>query len=166
MEEEDFISKTQRKRIATEQQDVGAALVKLPQEQLKRMGLPEPLLEAILECKRLTTHEALRRQKQHIGKIMRNIDAAPIAAQLAAINAPSRKDTALFHLAEKWRDEMVADPRAVERFAQECPAADAHRLLALVEAARAERAAQRTPKNLRILFHAVNTIVQEQARSK
>src|SRR5690348_12420798 len=81
MEEEDFISKTQRKRIAAEQQDVGAALVRLPQDQLMRMGLPETLLEAILECKRLTTHEALRRQKQHIGKIMRNIDAAPIAAQ-------------------------------------------------------------------------------------
>ena len=99
MEEDDFISKTRRKKQATELQDVGAELVKLSPEQLVRMELPEALREAILECKRLTKHEAIRRQKQYIGKIMRNIDAAPIAAQIDAFHAPSRKDTALFHLA-------------------------------------------------------------------
>jgi ribosome-associated protein len=164
MEEEDFISKTQRKRIATEQQDVGAALVKLPQEQLKRMGLPDTLLEAILECKRLTTHEALRRQKQHIGKIMRNIDAAPIAAQLAAINAPSRKDTALFHLAEKWRQEMLDDDGKIDWFCAEFPRANAKLLRSLVEQAKAERAADKPPRKFRELFHVLNTIVNEEAR--
>lgn len=166
MEEDDFISKTQRKRLMSELQDVGAALVKLSREQVMRLDLPERLREAVLECQGITKHEARRRQVQYIGRIMRDLDAAPIVQQLASLQAPTKKDTALFHLAEKWRDEMVADPRAVERFAQEFPAADAHRLLALVEAARADRAAQRTPKNFRILFHAVNTIVQEQARSK
>ena len=164
MEEEDFISKTQRKRIAAEQQDVGAALVKLPQEQLKRMGLPETLLEAVLECKRLTTHEALRRQKQHIGKIMRNVDAAPIAAQLAAINAPSRKDTALFHLAEKWRQDMLDDPERIDWFCAEFPRANARLLRSLVEQAKAELAADKPPRKFRELFHVLNTLVHEEAR--
>ena len=164
MEEEDFISKTQRKRIAAEQQDVGASLVKLPREQLVRMGLPETLLEAILECKRLTTHEALRRQKQHIGKIMRNIDAAPIAAQLAAINAPSRKDTALFHLAEKWRQDMLDDAGRIDWFCEEFPRANAKLLRSLVEQAKAERAADKPPRKFRELFHVLNTIVNEEAR--
>ena len=164
MEEEDFISKTQRKRIAAEQQDVGAALVKLPHEQLMRMGLPESLLEAILECKRLTTHEALRRQKQHIGKIMRNIDAAPIAAQLAAINAPSQKDTALFHLAEKWRQDMLDDAERIDWFVAEFPRANARLLRSLVEQAKEERAADKPPRKFRELFHVLNTIVNEEAR--
>lgn len=166
MEEDDFISKTQRKRLMSELQDVGAALVKLSREQVMRLDLPERLREAVLECQGITRHEARRRQVQYIGRIMRDLDAAPIVQQLASLQAPTKKDTALFHLAEKWRDEMLADATAVERFAREFPAADAHRLLALVEAARAERAAQRTPKNLRVLFHAVNAIVQEHARSK
>jgi ribosome-associated protein len=166
MEEDDFISKTQRKRRMSELQDVGAELVKLSREQIRRLDLPETLREAVLECQGITRHEARRRQMQYIGRIMRDLDAAPIVAQLASLQAPSRKDTALFHLAEKWRDEMVADPQAIERFAHEFPSADAHRLGALVAAARAERAAQRTPKNFRLLFHAVNTIVQDHARSR
>lgn len=164
MEEDDFISKTQRKRLMSELQDVGAALVKLSREQLMRLDLPERLREAVLECQGITKHEARRRQVQYIGRIMRDLDAAPIVQQLASLQAPSKKDTALFHLAEKWRDEMLADPNAVERFAREFPATDAHRVGALVEAARAERAAGRTPRHFRQLFHAINTIVQDQAR--
>ena len=164
MEEDDFVSKTQKKRLATEQQDAGAALVKLPREQLERMALPETLLEAILECKRLTTHEALRRQKQHIGKIMRNVDATPIAAQLAALNAPSSKDTALFHLAEKWRQEMLDDVERIDWFCAEFPRANAKLLRSLVEQAKAERAADKPPRKFRELFHVVNTIVNEEAR--
>lgn len=164
MEEDDFISKTQRKRLMSELQDVGADLVKLSREQVLRLDLPEGLREAVLECQGITKHEARRRQVQYIGRLMRDLDAAPIVAQLAALKAPSKKDTALFHLAEKWRDEMLGDPDAVARFAREFPGADAKRLAALVEAARAERAAGRTPKHFRQLFHALNTAVQEQAR--
>jgi len=164
MEEDDFISKTQRKRLMSELQDVGAALVKLSREQVMRLDLPERLREAVLECQGITKHEARRRQVQYIGRIMRDLDAAPIVAQLTALRAPSRKDTALFHLAEKWRDEMLADAGAVERFAREFPGTDAHRIAALAEAARAERAAGKAPKHFRQLFHALNTIVQEHAR--
>lgn len=164
MEENDFISKTQRKRLMSELQDVGAALVKLSREQVMRLDLPERLREAVLECQGISKHEARRRQVQYIGRIMRDLDAAPIVQQLASLQAPSKKDTALFHLAEKWRDEMLADPNAIERFAREFPGTDTHRIGTLVEAARAERAAGRTPKHFRQLFHALSTIVQEKAR--
>lgn len=164
MEEDDFISKTQRKRLMSELQDVGAALVKLSREQVMRLDLPERLREAVLECQGITKHEARRRQVQYIGRIMRDLDAAPIVQQLASLQAPSKKDTALFHLAEKWRDEMLADPNAVERFAREFPGTDTHRIATLVEAARTERTAGKAPKHFRQLFHTLNTIVQEHAR--
>ena len=164
MEDDDFISKTRRKKQASELQDVGAALVKLSREQLARIEMPEALREAVLECKRMTRHEAIRRQKQYIGKVMRDIDSAPIADQLGALEAPSRKQTALFHVAEKWRDDLLADPGAMERFEREFPHADAHRVRALLEATRAERAAHRAPKHLRELFHAVNAAIQAAAR--
>lgn len=164
MDEDDFISKTRRKREMTELQDVGAALVGLSREQLARMELPEELREAVLECKRFTRHEAIRRQMQYIGRLMRRLDAGPIAAQLAALQAPTRKDTALFHLAEKWRTDMLADAEAIERFVHEFPGADPHRLRGLVEKARAERGAERAPRHFRELFHLINAIVQDHAR--
>ena len=159
--EEDFISKTRRKKDATALQDVGSALVKLSREQLARIDMPEELREAVLQCQRFNKHEAIRRQVQYIGKLMRHIDPAPIVAQLSALEAPSRKQTALFHVAEKWRDELLDDPKAAERFEREFPHADVKRVRALAEAARAERAAHRAPKHVRELFHAVNAIVQD-----
>ncbi|MGE5097892.1 MAG: ribosome biogenesis factor YjgA [Betaproteobacteria bacterium] len=164
MEDDEFISKTKRKRQMTELQDVGAALVRLSPEQIARLELPEALREAVLDCKRLTKHEAIRRQKQYIGRLMRDVDSAPIVEQLRAIEAPSRQQTALLHLAEKWRDEMLHNADAVERFAREFPHADAHKLRVLAAAAGEERREKRAPKHFRELFHMLNTLIQEQAR--
>ena len=164
MEDDDYISKTRRKRQMTELQDVGAALVELSTEQLARLNLPEALHEAILACKRITKHEARRRQMQYIGRIMRKIDSGPIVEQLAELQAPSRKQTALFHVAERWRQELIDDPAAVDRFVHEFPSADAHRLRSLIEQAREERRTAKAPKHFRELFHAVNAVVQDHAR--
>lgn len=163
MEPDDFISKTQRKKQMTGLQDVGAELVKLSPDQVARLDLPESLREAVLDCQGITKHEARRRQMQYIGRLMRHIDAAPIVEKLAALSAPSKKDTALFHVAEKWRDDMMTDVRAVERFAREFPHADSHKIGAVAEAARAERAAKRAPKHFRELFHLLNAAIRQQA---
>ena len=90
MEDDDFISKSERKRRMTALQRLGEELVELSPDQLARLALPEDLREAVLECRRLTRHEAIRRQMQYIGKLMRDLDAAPIASQLAQMQAPSR----------------------------------------------------------------------------
>jgi ribosome-associated protein len=164
MEEDDFISKTQRKRQMSELQDVGAALVKLSVEQLARLDIPEALREAVLEAKRITKHEAGRRQRQWIGKLMRNIDAAPIVEQLSALSAPTRKQTALFHVAEHWRDEVMKSDDAVARGAREGLEARHVRGREFRGEAREERSAKRAPKVQRELFHAINTTVQDHAR--
>ena len=164
MEEDDFISKTRRKRQATELQDVGAALVRLAPEQLARIDMPESLREAVLECKRYNKYEAIRRQMQYIGKLMRDIDGAPIVEQLNELHAPSRRQTALFHVAEKWRTALLADPENVVRFTTEFPQADAALLRELIARAKAERESDQPPKRYRELFHIVNGILQEHAR--
>jgi ribosome-associated protein len=164
MEDDEFISKTRRKRQMTELQQVGAALVRLSPEQIARLDLPEALREAVLECKRFRKHEAVRRQMQYIGRLMRDVDAAPIIEQLHAIEAPSRKQTALLHLAEQWRDEIMHNAEAIERFAREFPHANLPRLRALAAAATQEKHGGRAPKHFRELFHLINTTIQEQAR--
>lgn len=164
MDDDDFISKTRRKKQMRALQDVGAALVELSGEQLARIDMPEELREAVLECKRFTKHEAIRRQVQYIGRLMRDFDATPIAEALARMEAPTRRDTALFHAAEKWRRDLLEDDRAVERFVQEFPEADAHRLRGLIEDARQERRGSKPPRSARELFHVLNAIVQGHAR--
>ena len=164
MDADNFISKTRRKRQMRELQDVGAALVKLSPEVIQRLQLPEALREAVLECKRFTKHEAIRRQMQYIGRIMRALDTVPIMEQVAALDAPTRRQAALFHLAERWRKDLVADPQAVALFVREFPEADPHRLRELIARAQEELAAERPPKHFRELFHVVNAIVQDRER--
>lgn len=164
MDDDDFISKTRRKKQMKALQDVGASLVELSNEQLARLKLPEELLEAVLACKRMTKHEAKRRQMQYIGRVMRDLDATPIAEALGRLEAPTRRDTALFHAAEKWRRDLLEDDHAVERFVREFPEADPHRLRGLVEDARAEKRGSKPPRSARELFHVLNAIVQDHGR--
>ena len=60
-------SKSQLKREAESQQAIGKKLVELPKEKLAKLDLPEALLEAIAEAKRITANGAIRRQMQFIG---------------------------------------------------------------------------------------------------
>jgi ribosome-associated protein len=163
MEDDDFISKTRRKKQMHELQDLGAALVKLSPESLARIDMPEALREAIMHAQPITKHEARRRQLQYIGKLMRDIDATPIAAQLAAFEAPSKQQSALFHVAERWRQELLGDLTGLERFLKEFPEADEKRIRELVEKARAAEKEGRGARPFRELFHAVNALVQGRA---
>ena len=58
--EDEFISKTRRKKQMTRLQQLGTELVRLSPEQLARIEMPEALRDAVLECKRFTKHEAIR----------------------------------------------------------------------------------------------------------
>ena len=157
-------SKTQRKKAMHELRDLGAELVELSNERLAAIELPERLRDAVMDARRITAHGARRRQMQYIGRIMRDIDAGPIAAQLAAMTAPTRRQSALFHAAERWRSEMLADPAAIARFLHEFPEADPHALRKLLADAREERDAERAPRHYRELFHWLNAVIQDHAR--
>lgn len=154
------ISKTRRKRQALDAQAIGVALTALRPDQLGVFALPDRLLSAIRDCQSMTKHEAVRRQRQFIGKLMREADIEAIAARLAAMQAPAARETAAFHRAERWRDEMLADPEAVARFAERFPAADTAALRRLVAEAQAERDSGRPPRRFRALFQVINQHVK------
>ena len=166
MEDANLISKSQRKRQMHDLQAVGIALTKLPPDQLAKVDLPERLREAVEAARGITKHEALRRQMQYIGKLMRQVDAGPIVAQLGAFQAPASRETARFHRAEKWRESILAEADGIARFVAEFPSADAATLGRLAAAAREERAAERPPRRYRELFQVVNAILQDDAGTK
>ena len=164
MSDSNLISKTRRKKQMHDLQDIGAALTRLPAEQLARIEMPEDLREAVMACRRITKHEAVRRQMQYIGRLMRELDAGPIAAQLEALHAVTHGQTARFHRAERWRSDMLADAAAIDRFVQEFPEADPHRLRDLAARAAAERRAEQPPRRFRELFQVINAILQDHDR--
>ena len=81
-------SKSQLKREMHALQELGEQLVALSLDQLKKVPMPDALADAVREAKRMTKHEARRRQMQYVGKLMRNVDPAPILAQLEETKGP------------------------------------------------------------------------------
>jgi ribosome-associated protein len=83
-------SRSARKRKAEALQRLGEHLLALKPQQLQRFDLPPDLLEAILETQRLRSRPAFARARQYIGRLMRDIDPAPIERALA-LHAPDLK---------------------------------------------------------------------------
>lgn len=81
-------SRSARKRAAEYLQRLGVRLVGLREAQLQGLALPEELLEALREARRLRGQSALARQHQYIGRLMRGLDPAPIERALDLIAGP------------------------------------------------------------------------------
>jgi ribosome-associated protein len=101
-------SKSARKRAAHAAQDLGEELMRLRDAQLDALQLPEVLVDAIREARRINSRAGLARQRQFIGKLMRDIDPQPIRAELAARNALDAQETERFKRIENWRERLIS----------------------------------------------------------
>ena len=135
-----------------ELQVLGASLVELPEAQLQAMHLDPKLLEAVLEARRITAHEGKRRQIQYIGRLMRDVDPAPIRARMAELEGSSAQATARHRRLEAWRERLIGDDEALTAFAAEHPGADLQALRALIRNARKEASLGKPPHAYRELF--------------
>jgi ribosome-associated protein len=135
-----LISKTQLKKASHDLQELGEALVALPDHRLNALPIAESLLDAVREYKRTRSHEGRRRQMQYIGKLMRRNDADPIREAVADMQLGSAKDTLALHEGERWRAELIADDAALTRWMAEHPQTDAQQLRSLVRNARKDAA--------------------------
>ncbi|MGZ8264666.1 MAG: ribosome biogenesis factor YjgA [Burkholderiales bacterium] len=159
-------SKTLRKRQMHELQALGAELVELSDEQLASVELPERLRDAVLDARRVSKHEARRRQLQFIGKIMRTVDPEPIRERLTAWKAVSREQTARLHLLERWRTRLLEEENAITELLRDYPHADAPRLRTLVRNAQRERGSGQPPRSFRALFQVLDETLAAQAEER
>jgi len=132
--------------------------VALPEAQLARMPLEGALLQAVLEAKRITSHEAKRRQLQYIGRLMREVDPEPIRAQLAAVEGGSAQAAAAHRRLEAWRERLLEDDAALTTFAAEHPRSDLQEIRALIRNARKEQKEGKPPRAYRELFRMLKTL--------
>ena len=150
-----FVSKTKRKQEMLELQSLGAKLVELPESQIAEMPMDDALREAVLEAKRIRSHEAKRRQMQYIGRLMRDVDPAPLRARLDAIVGHSAQAAAQHRRLEAWRERLLADDEALTAFAAEFPAADLQAVRTLIRNARKEQKEAKPPRAYRELFRLI-----------
>jgi ribosome-associated protein len=151
-------SKTQRKKEMLELQSLGVELVELAESHVVTMDLPEDLRAAVLEAKRITAHEGRRRQLQYIGRLMRDVDPAPIRAQLDALTGHSAQEAARHRRLESLREKLLADDAALTDFVAAHAGADLQALRTLIRNARREQKEGRPPRAFRELFRLLKSI--------
>ncbi|PUE19142.1 hypothetical protein B9Z38_09855 [Limnohabitans sp. MMS-10A-160] len=132
-------SRTELKRESTELQELGVQLLTLRRDLMAGLKLPDKLADGLVEANRITNFEGKRRQMQFIGKQMRLLSPETLQAVREALEIQrlgSAKDTQSLHLAEAWRDRLIADDAAVGEWIAQYPQTDIQQLRALVRQAR------------------------------
>jgi ribosome-associated protein len=81
----EYVSRSERKRRAEALQKLGVRLTGLRPAQLRSLELPPELLDAVMEAQRLRSRAALARQRQFIGRLMRELEPSVLERALAQV---------------------------------------------------------------------------------
>lgn len=156
-------SRTQQRIEALEIRNLAEKLVALPAAQLARLPIPDELMPHIVETQRITSHIAHKRQLQFLAKQMRREEDEVLEAIRDAMDEggeAARRETALLHQAEQWRDRLLADgDDALAALLEEFPAADRQKLRQLVRNAVDEKTKNKPPRAFRDLFREVRELL-------
>lgn len=156
-------SKSQLKREMDALQELGKRLTQLNNDQLDQVPMPDTLDNAVREHQRLRKGEALRRQLQYIGRIMRKLDAEEVDAISHAINlfdASQVEHTQRFHQIEIWRDRLLTEKTALTDYLADYPQADVQHLRQLIRNAQKEQAQQKNLGSSRKLFKYLREVAE------
>lgn len=136
-------TRTDRKVESDALQDLGEALLGLRPKLLERLQLPEKLVDAFAEQKRLSNFEAKRRQMQFIGKLMRKLEEHQVEAAKAALQEQrtgvSLEQTNIL-VAEQWRDRLIISDEPLTIWLEQFPQTDVQQLRTLMRQVRKDDA--------------------------
>jgi ribosome-associated protein len=168
-------SKTDLKRESEALQAQGQALLTLNSAAFDALNLPDILVQALTEFKRISNFEGKRRQGQFVGKLMRKLEPDVLTAievALALHRQGLQHNSAQLHAAESWRDRLIESDEHVSAWMQAQPGTDSQQLRALVRQARkdlvpatghevAQGLAPRQSRAYRELFQLIKDHLQE-----
>lgn len=155
-------SKSAKKREVEALQVLGAKLVELSADQIKKIDMPEELRAALKEAHRLSPRtEGMRRQLQFIGRIMRKVDPVPLQAALDKIAGLSAAENVRMHQRERLRDRLIADEKVIEEILAKYPQADIQYLRQQRRNAIREQEQKKPPKAYREIYRILRELEGE-----
>jgi ribosome-associated protein len=158
-------SKSAVKREMNARQKLGEELTTLTPKQLAAIPIDdEKLLAAIEETRRISSNNALKRHRQYIGRLMRDIDPEPIATALASLHAAHSQRNEAFHALESVRDQLLAEgDKAITTVLERWPAADRQHLRQLVRQHQREESQGKPPAASRKIFRYLRDLLNSES---
>jgi len=152
--EEEWVSRTEKKRNTEDMQVIARSLMKLSDNQRAKLPMSDELNDAILLAIKIkNTKEGFRRQLQLVAKMLRqgNSEEIKVALQLLTSRRSGSVNTSTE--LEMIRDEMLSKgDEAVNAFLELNPAAKRQRLRQLIRQANKEARLEKPLKTARELF--------------
>ena len=155
-------SKSQIKRDMDALQDLGVALAALSPGQLSKLDLPDTLRSALHDAQRITQNGAKKRQRQYIGKLMRDIDPEPIKTLLDEIKGVSAAANVRMHALERLRTQLMENEEVLGDIARQHPGADIQQLRQLRRNALKEQQLGKPPRAYRELFRILRELQNQE----
>jgi len=161
-DDDNWVSKTQRKKNCDKILELGEKMIHLNQEELAQIDMDDELRGAIEEAQRIKSHGALKRQKHYIAKVMRGLEDETLAAQVERILHKHDIYNADFKRMEKWRDTIIEDgDQGINKFIEQYPHADRHHLRQLVRNAAKEKKNNKPPAAYRQIFKYIRELADQ-----
>jgi len=148
-------SRSEKKRRMLALQKTGEMLICLSEDQLEHIPLPEDLHQAVVEARRLQKNRAaFKRQRQFIGRLMRQVNAEAISEALVGLEAQHNRESARLHQIERWRDRLLSSQAAsaLTELINQYPRTDRQRLHQLLQKAGREKQSGSGKRAQRELF--------------
>lgn len=147
-------SKSALKREMTALKKLGETLAGLPEKKFARIPIDDERLRiAIDEARRIRSKNALKRQFQFIGKLMRDTDVSAIEQALTELDQQHQKNVDAFHALEQLRDNALAAGAAgADIILAQYPQSDRQQLRQLLLQHQREMRQQKPPAAKRKLF--------------
>lgn len=153
-------SKSQVKREAHAAQALGVGLAELDADALDRLPISDRLRDGVEQLKATRSRGAAKRQRQYVGRLMREEDVEAIEAALDRLDPNSPENQRRQMQAEAWRDALIDEADAITRFVDSYPAVDVQHLRQLQRGARTESEREEYGKASRALFLEVRGVIE------
>jgi len=160
-------NKTQIKKEIAALFTLGEEMSALSATHIKSLELPENINKAVLEVARMPHTGARKRLLKYIAGQLHKIDVEPFLEKVARIKNTSVHAVREHHLAEHWRDKLIAEGNeALTEFLYEYDHADRQQLRQLMRNAQKEAELSKPPKSSRLLYRYLKDLLQTDSEEK
>jgi len=146
-------TKSQAKREMRELREIASALGQLSTEQISNLSASPPFRDGLFKLKQLADGEPRKRQIHYLGRRLLEEDEQALRRELASLQSGTAEHSRRLHMAERWRDRLIAEDReAITAFIEAFPETEARHLRNLVHNARKDQAEDKNTGQARKLF--------------
>ena len=135
--------------------------------QLKFLELPENIYKAVVEVSGMPHKGARKRLLKFITGQLHKVDVEPILEKLARMKNKSADAVREHHIAERWRDKLIAEGNeGLTELLNEQPHADRQLLRQLLRNAQKEAEAAKPPKSSRLLYRYLKNLLKVEGETE